>query len=102
MKKTLLGSLLFVTTSLAGQTPYSPQPPGSPSQGPINRYQVVPVTTENLGVAEHVFVVLDTVTGRVWKYQAAWPSKDENGNDKVIPLMMVPIPYLASPPLPSK
>jgi hypothetical protein len=72
--------LLFATALLPAQH-IAPEP--------LGRYQMTVVTLDG---NEKTALLLDTATGRVWKYQGGFQSKDANGRYEFTPPRFIVIP----------
>jgi hypothetical protein len=85
MKMTSFAMLLAVLP-LQSQHPTKP-PVDEPDR--TGRYQMTALTLDN---GEKTALLLDTATGRVWKYQEGFESKDAEGKSTFTPPRFIVIP----------
>jgi hypothetical protein len=56
---------------------------------PVGRYQMTTVTLDG---NERTALLLDTATGKVWKYQGGFESKEEDGQAHFNPPRFIAVP----------
>jgi hypothetical protein len=89
-------TVFVLTVMLAGVLSAQQGPDASPVQrpatGPVNRYQLVTARVENDNTEEPTVFMIDTVTGRVWKFQGPFVVRKAGGEiDHSVQEMFTPV-----------
>ncbi len=95
--------MLLITISLsaislsAAQSQQTKQVTPSTVTPYISRYQLISAPIEDGITSEKTIFLLDTVTGKVWKFQTAFVSTDASGKKTSIPPFFIPIDVSNTP-----
>jgi|ERR1700723_1425665 hypothetical protein len=94
MRESMAGmKLAYLALPLAlGLFPAQPQQFSSkPTSTTGGRYQMISAQVENGNSTEPTVFLLDTATGKVWKYQGPFQYKTSEGKDTAEPGAFIPV-----------